>query len=92
MDFVPLSWKSSRCVVKCKCNLFKGKHFNVSETLGAHETPETPENAPEISAPENAPENATENAAPEKAAPESEPEVFMQTNNHCKCQVCHYKI
>jgi len=60
-----------RCVVKCKCNLFKGKHFNVSETLGAHETPE---NAPENAAPEN--------AAPENAAPESEPEVFMQTNNH----------
>ena len=85
MDFVPWSWKLCRCVVKCKCNLFKGKHFNVSETLGAHETPE---NAPEIAAPENAPENA----APENAAPESEPEVFMQTNNHCKCQVCHYKI
>ena len=81
MDFVPWSWKSSRCVVKCKCNLFKGKHFNVSETLVAHETPE---NAPKNAAPEN--------AAPENAAPESEPEVFMQTNNHCKCQVCHNKI
>jgi len=41
------SW---RCVVKCKCNMFKGKHFNVLETprvLGS------PENAPEN---ENAPE------------------------------------
>merc|ERR1719234_811612 len=63
-----------RCVVRCKCNNLKGKHFDVSETPGVQETPE---NAPENSAPENgAPENS-----PENAAPEPEPELFMQIRN-----------
>ena len=98
LDIVHWSWKFSRCVVRCKCNNLKGKHFDVSETPGVQETPENapentaPENAPENAAPENAaPENGAPENSPENAAPEPEPELFMQIRNGCKCQVRHLK-